>query len=444
MATIFCCTRAGFAADYLVGDTDGALAPADFAWQTLRAGDRVVLRPGNYSDTILISARGTQKDPVVVGAAPGTVLRCSVVLSGAQHVVLDGLTIEDARGGGVVLTGQSSGNRILRSTVRRCGLGILFKDGTGSANTVEDCLIEANLTNGIAVDRFNASPSGANALVGNIVSRNGYHGIDLNGSHYRVERNRVAGNGSRIAGTSGIHVYARDRAEGTGRHNLIRANIVSGQRETTGQDGNGIQVDTWCDDNEVTFNAAFGNCGAGIHLYDASANRVSNNTVVGNMVDCDSGHVLRGELVVASDEVRRLDHAHRNLLVNNIAVATRPRTAAMAIHRTITDAPGVFAGNILWRTGPGPLWTWAGREGVEIAPWNRLRPGSPAWDALDRSVDPDLGQLVPTAELPASRAFRPRRGPAFGGFAGLPSAGQTDLAGGRTVPGLTGALMPAG
>jgi len=94
------------------------------------------------------------------------------------------------------------------------------------------------------------------------VYRNGMHGMEINGNRYIIEHNIVWENGIGLSGTSGIHIFAKDKQQGTGQFNIIRYNTISGQKETDGQDGNGIQLDEWCDNNQIYFNVTFANDGA--------------------------------------------------------------------------------------------------------------------------------------------------------------------------------------
>lgn len=422
---------------YEVGEGSEYRDPASFAWSQLRPGDRVHIRDGSYANRIIIGAHGTEAAPIEITSDKQAILSTSLILDGARFVILSDLQVAGAEGAGFVLSHGARQNTLRRVSVRKSGLGVLIMDGAGPGNVVERGTFVENITHGIAVDRVNATKSLPGVFRDNFVSGNGYHGIDIYGSYYRVERNRVSGNGGGIAGTSGIHVFARDRFSGYGSHNLVRGNAISGQIETTGRDGNGIQLDTWCDHNEVVFNLAFGNDGPGVNLYDASLNLVTNNTLVGNMQRADSAHLLRGELVIASDEELQLDHARNNIVANNLIVVTDVAAAGFAIHRSIQGAPAAFSGNLIWRTGPGPIAIWAGQAIDSIDAWNRRRPGY-----LDRRADPGFDLTIGSKSRPPSVAFRPSSNAVLAGFRGLPAAGARDLQNTATQPGLTGALMP--
>ena len=112
------------------------------------------------------------------------------------------------------------------------GLGIWIGDGAGAGHRITGNILDRNATHGIAVDVINAPPDDPSYILANTVTGNGIHGMEINGSGYVIEGNRVSGNGVAMSGTSGIHVYARDAAQDAGDRNAIRYNIVTDQRET--------------------------------------------------------------------------------------------------------------------------------------------------------------------------------------------------------------------
>lgn len=259
---------------------------------------------------------------------------------------------------------------------------------------------------------------------------NGIHGMEINGSGYVVEGNRVSGNGVGMSGTSGIHVYAKDAAQDAGDRNTIRYNIVTGQKETTGQDGNGIQIDQWCDDNIVAFNVAADNDGAGINLFDAGSNTVVNNTTTGNMRDSGGKHVYRGEIVLASDYTKQVDRTSNNRVINNIAYATRPNVAAIVVEATTTDNNNAIGPNFLGSAVGAPLYRWGNQatgDGTSL-PLNGQGPDLTGTPAFRDPASPMTGGLALTAAparagIPlgatrdiAGRAYAPGEAPTFGAY----------------------------
>ena len=308
-----------------VGAGAGVRDPGQVPWDTLQPGDRVLLRAGTYAGPIVITAKGALGAPIVIEGAgrEATIVKASIVLEGAQHVVVRNLTVRKASYPGIIVRNGAAFTTVDGVTVEHSGLGYWIGDGAGAGHKLLNSTMRDNKTHGAAIDVINAAPGQETLIAGNLIERNGYHGIELNGNHYIIEGNRVRDNGLLLSGTSGIHVYAKDPGQDAGKHNVIRFNQVSGQKETDGQDGNGIQLDQWCDDNAVYFNVAWGNDGAGIAIFDAAHNRVFNNTLTENMLDSGGKHAYKAELVVASDYTKKVDHAHGNILRNNLLVTRR-------------------------------------------------------------------------------------------------------------------------
>ena len=362
---------------------------SDVPFASLGPGSSVLIRGGTFSGPVFIASRGSAGAPVTVMAVAGTapMLTDSVVFENAAYVTLVGLTVRGAKNSGVIIRRGSSHVTVSGSTVAESGLGIWIGDGAGAGHRITGNTLDRNATHGLAVDVVNAPPDDPSYILANTVTGNGIHGMEINGSGYVVEGNRVSGNGAAMSGTSGIHVYARDAAQDAGDRNTIRYNIVTDQRETTGQDGNGIQIDQWCDGNAIAFNVAAGNDGAGINLFDAAANVVANNTVAGNMRDSGGRHVYRGEIVLASDYTRAIDRTAGNRVLNNIALATRPGVAAIVVEATTTDDGNAIGPNFLGSTAGGPLYRW-GRTSTDDGTTLPLNAKAPDLAGTPRFVDP--------------------------------------------------------
>lgn len=348
-------------------ETVADLAAVPFAG--LEPGSEVIVRAGTYRYPVVITSRGTAERPVRIAAEPGArpLLTYSVVIERADHVVVEGLTVSGAEHSGFILRDGSAHVTLKGSTVERSGLGIWIGAGAGSGLRIGGNTLRDNRTDGIAVDVVNASPDDPSVISGNTITGNGIHGIELNGSGFVVEGNRVSGNGVTMSGTSGIHVYAKDAAQDAGDRNLIRYNLVTGQRESDGQDGNGIQLDRFCDDNVVAFNVASGNDGAGINLFDASRNLVANNTLYANMRDAGGRHAYKGEIVLASDYTQAAERARDNRILNNLVVATGSGVAAIAVEADAARGDNRLGPNLLHHTAGAPLYWIAGRLSADGA-----------------------------------------------------------------------------
>ncbi len=388
--------------DVGTGGTFGSLATVP--WATLRPGDEVVLRPGAYSLPTVITARGTAERPIVVRGGPGVSIRTSIVMEGARHVRLEGLLIERARHSGVILRRGAAFITVSGCTVRQCGLGLWIGDGAGGGHRFLDNFLHDNQTHGVAIDVINAAVGEETLIAGNRIARNVMHGIEINGNRYIVENNLVWDNGHGLSGTSGIHTFAKDARQDAGKDNIIRYNVVWGQKETTGQDGNGIQLDQWCDRNQVYFNLCFGNDGAGIVLFDAAQNRVDNNTLYDNMRDSGGRHAYKADLVLASDFTKNVDHVFDNVLRNNLVVTRRPANACVYVDPFAARRTRDMTGNLYFHAGQGTTFVWNAVRLANLAAWNAAKPGGP-----DLSADPMLADTQRLASDPPDPAgLRPR------------------------------------
>ncbi|MDP4021770.1 right-handed parallel beta-helix repeat-containing protein [Methylobacterium sp. NEAU 140] len=407
---------------------------SDVPFAALGPGSSVLIRGGSHADPVFVAARGTAQAPVKVGAVSGTapVLSNSVVFEGAAYVTVSGLTVRGAVNSGFIIRRGSHHVSVTASTVQDSGLGIWIGDGAGPGHKITGNTLERNKTHGVAIDVINAPPEDPSYILANTVTGNGIHGMEINGSGYVVEGNRVSGNGVAMSGTSGIHVYAKDAAQDAGDRNTIRYNIVTDQRETTGQDGNGIQIDQWCDGNTVAFNVAADNDGAGINLFDAGANTVVNNTVTGNMRDSGGRHVYRGEIVLASDYTKRVDRTSENRVLNNIAYATRPGVSAIVVEATTVDNRNAIGPNFLGTRTGAPLYRWGAKatdDGASLPLGGRgpdltgapafLDPARPMAGGLALTAAPARAgvPLGATRDI-AGRPYGPGEAPTFGAYRG--------------------------
>jgi len=174
-------------------------------------------------------------------------------------------------------------------------------------------VIRNNKGNGIAVSLVNLQEGDESIFDLNIIKDNDTHGIELSGNHYIVTRNTISGNGRVTPGTSGIHCYAGgfqgSAFVDAGSFNLIEGNVCTDQRCPT-TDGNGIQADQACHDNQILNNLSYNNDGGGIVLFDAWNNTMKDNICFSNARDPARSHPYKGELVL---------HADNNKTYNNVA-----------------------------------------------------------------------------------------------------------------------------
>jgi len=219
--------------------------------------------------------------------------------------------------------------------------------------------VEDSATNGIGVDGVNALASDRTLIQDNTVLRSGHHGMEIRGSNYQIEHNTVAYSGLSLAGTSGIHVFSFSAADDAGDGNLIRYNLTHHNLDSLAHDGNGIQIDQWCDNNVVAFNVSWQNDGAGIIVFDGNGNKVYGNTVGGNGLDPGGTHLAWGEIIVNGEG--NAGRPANNLVYDNVAVSTSDNVAAIFVDGwAVARGSNRIGPNLLFNTAPGGLvlrWT---------------------------------------------------------------------------------------
>ena len=339
--------------------------------ESITPGAHILMHAGHYTSPIVIPLSGTAAAPIIIEGQGVQDLDGPIVLDGAAFVVLRHLHIASARDAGIILRHGTHDVTVDFNTIDHPRLGIWIGDGAGDRNLIADNIITGAATHGIAVDRVNAAPDRSTGIARNHIQDSGIHGIELSGNNYVVERNIVSGSGRLSSGASGIHVFAQHAGQGFGLHNAIRDNISFGNHDTSAQDGNGIQIDQWCDDNTVTGNLVTGNDGAGISVFDAARAYIAHNTLFGNMRDPASSHRHRGELVFATDDTHTEDNTRDAKAEANIIAATGPGVAAILVDIPTARHPPHFDNNLLSGT---PIARWSGRQITDLAAWNALAP----------------------------------------------------------------------
>lgn len=409
-----------------------ALRVSQMDWRRgIAAGDTINIQGGTYTGTLNLSLRGTATHPITLRAVAGQtpILHGNLSLSSSAHVIISGLTIRRSRQAGLAIRNGSHHITVRNNTIEDTGLGIWI--GTGAANGVliEHNTIARNRTHGIAIDKADAGAQPATVRYNRIFD-NLHHGVEINGNHFIVEDNEIFRNGSGLPGTSGIHCYAQDATEAMGRHNIIRRNMVWGQRDKAGPDGNGIQLDRWADYNHVHHNIVRDNDGAGIHVFHAAHNTISSNTLVRNMKDEAHSHeaALKGDLVIVDDRELppRTDVIHAD---NNLIVSRHVGVVPLVID-VVRSKSMRFANNQLYHENGRPRIRIGQQELSSVDEIRRLAPGAsgnrfapPAFHLLPPKRQGDFvplpaAGLNPPGALAADGSFVIR---AVGGVQGKPN-----------------------
>lgn len=364
-------------------------------WSLIRPGDVIILRgnEGTYKESMTISVQGTESAPVTIRAADGEtpVIEGSIVIKNSAYVMVQGITVTKSPYGGIIISNGSHHITVSGCSIYGNALGIWIGDNAGMQNVITGNKVYNNTTHGIAVDRVNCAAGKETVISANRVYGNGHHGIEIYASYYIVEGNEVFENGYATQGTSGIHVYSAGPQENTGDYNIIRYNISYRNKENNGPDGNGIQLDQWCDYNQVYYNLCFENDGAGISVYDSANSVIYNNTLIGNMIDPGKSHPFKGELYLASDP--NVNWAKNVTVVNNILYATRTSVPPIAVYSPVSSNPLSIGNNLLFHAAGDILFYWGGQTGKDIATWNRYATGG----GDDMAGDPKFVSLTGTA-----------------------------------------------
>ncbi len=400
-------------------------------WSQIKPGDVVQLKgsEGVYQEPFVIAVKGTSAATVKITSVPGEtpVIENSILVVKSEYVEISNLTVTKSQYAGIIIKDGSNHITVSNCSVHDNSLGIWFGEQAGCSNLIVGNQIYNNSTHGVAVDLVNCSSGTETIISSNTVYGNGHHGIEIMGNYYIIEGNVVYQNGSASPGTSGIHIYSRSAQDNSGDYNIIRYNVSFQNKESNGPDGNGIQLDQWCDYNEVYYNICFENDGAGISIYDSSNSKVYNNTLIGNMVDPGGTHPFKAELYLASDVPNNVNHVKNVTVVNNILVATRPSTPAIALYSPATSNPQTIGHNLLYHTAGDIIYFWDGKTGRDISSWNQLAAGG----GDDIVGDPQFVSLQGTTPSQVSDLALKSTSPAIDKGINM---GQTRDLSGNTVP----------
>jgi parallel beta-helix repeat protein len=331
-----------------------------------------------WAGSITVTGSGTAKLPIVLGsygtgAAPA--IRGSVVFQGASYVALTGFTVESSFAA-VIIEQSSSHIEIAGNTLIDSPVGLDITSDAGGANLIEGNAIYGNSMLGVSVSAMNAADT-PTVIVGNDVSQNASHGIEVSGMGYTIENNYISQNGALVPGSSGVHTYATSAGSNAGSYNTIRYNVLIGNIDSVAQDGNGVELDQYTHNDTVYGNYASGNDGAGIVLFDSADNVVQDNTLIGNAVDSGKTHQAKAELLLAG--VLNLTQA--NLIQNNSGFSSNASGSAVIVYKQSGGTPQTFLYNLFGRYGAGEIYYNAGRTGTAASTWNGLTGGDDAFGA---------------------------------------------------------------
>ncbi len=379
-------------------------------WQSLSKVASIDFTPGTHiyfkrgsvwiDEYLVITVQGTESAPIVYGAyGSGNLPKLqngSIVLSGTQYAVLRDFEITGSPYAGIIIRNGTHHAEISSNILHDNAGGIWMGSDPGMNNHISKNIIYLNQGHGIAVNTVFCTPGNETVISYNEIYSNTWHGIELSGNYHIVEGNIVYGNGASpdgtddIVGHSGIHLFSRfhkDEPDTGGDHNIIRNNIVHDtyDRNDNATDGNGIQMDMWCDDNQVYNNVTYHNDGPGITVFGGSRNQIYNNTLYDNGLHLGYRWAKAQLMIGSSEEVT----ASSNLITNNIAFSVNKDTFAVFIDDTSQALHNVFAANLYFNVAGGNLVGRGSDGAISLSQWNQM-----AW-ANDQEGDPIF--LSPTA-----------------------------------------------
>jgi parallel beta-helix repeat protein len=340
--------------------------------------------------------KGTAQSPITLRAASGQtpVIEGSIDIQQSEYVIVEGITVANSQYAGIMIRKGSNNITITQCTVKNNSLGIWISDGAGMENKINTNKVFSNGAHGIVADKVNCISGKETVISENMIYSNQVHGIEINANYYIIEKNEIFANGIGSPGTSGIHLWSSNAEEPTGDNNIIRYNICYGNKEPNGPDGNGIQLDMWCDYNQVYYNVCYNNDGAGIAVFDSAESAIFNNTLFNNGLNKNSSHLLKGEIFLATHSAETTDHVTNVTVKNNIIVSNRENILAIAVDTPTSDNSLSIGNNLLYNTKGGNLFVWGKVSGTDIKQWNELSGG-----ANDISHNPVFASAVPSAIL---------------------------------------------
>jgi hypothetical protein len=434
-----------------------------YNWSAIAPGDVVQLMPDAQGSGWLSRlqgaaalsidlARGTAQQHITVVAVNGAKLLQGVNVSRSQFLDLIALDVSEnrsANGAGssaITIQGGSSDISVQASRIHHAtehGVNVTSTAGP-RVSIGPNNGIYSNQFAGVAVHASGATlVNGMSAIssqvYGNLIGANGLHGVDVEASYWRVSYNQVMVNGLNSGGSSGVHLFSRtDQAGPDCDFNEVSYNHISGQRDSTLSDGNGIQSDHFCDRNLIAFNVVWGNAGAGVSLIAGRGNIVALNTLYNNAADQNraSTPALRGELIVASwadfcwngyiDPASCKVPAGRasgNLIMDNLIQSNQAAVPAMLFNADAIDASrgnvqSVYP-NLMFNNMGGANLRWGARSYTNAGDIDRVI-GLSAMGGGTLVEPPAF--VDPANPGPATQGLRLRTKPSLAGWAigGLP------------------------
>ena len=344
------------------------------SWSSVHfsAGNTYLQAAGTtYTSNITVTAQGSARSSITIGAygtGAAPVVHGIVAFNNAVYATFSGFTVTGSTSAGMLIEGGAHNITISGDTVTgNAGIGIWIGAAAGGGNVIQNSTITLNGSDGIAINDVGSS-SAESYITANNISNNGQHGIELDGNYFTVSRNNTDGNGTATSGCSGIHLYASSTTDGYGNYNVITDNVSVGNIDTTALDGNGIELDQWTHNNQVTGNFSYDNDGAGIVLYDSRSNVINGNETFDNELDPGQSHTVRGELVMITSS----NLTTGNTIENNILLSASTNSQAVFLDGASSTGGNGFTSNVLESLVGAAIYDWAGNIGNTLSFWQNV------------------------------------------------------------------------
>jgi parallel beta-helix repeat protein len=298
------------------------------------AGDSVLVRAGTYAGTSVNPANsGTAGSPIRFSANPGVLISGGTrafALSSDSYITISGFTITGTSQYGISVSG---------------GSGVVLSNNTV---TLAGHPVSGQIAAGISVSNL-----AGGRISGNVTHDNSDHGIYLAGSTTGVT----------VAGNTSYHNAEQYQRNANGINVTAPGNTIVGNVTYANEDS-GINIYPGANNSVVAGNLTYGNGDHGIDDYNVTGGRITGNTVVGNCTDGINVEGTSGSYVIEN-----------NVAVNNATGAI--------INPTPISPPGAYTNNcnrrtgnigvwdsapatttadynLVWQTGAGDEYTWAG------------------------------------------------------------------------------------
>jgi len=367
--------------DNAAGTQSAPLATLQAAANKVKAGDTVIVQPGQYAGFVLgwdYDQSGTAGAPITFKGMPGATITSrnnktpdGIDLEGASYITIDGFTINNADGS------------IQRAGIRAIGdSNVLIQNNYTTQNGTWG--IYTSHTTDVTIQNNTSSYNN------NTTSTWNHHGIYVSNSAVRpiVRNNVVFGNIG-----NGIHFNGDASQGGDG---VVTGALVEGNIVYDNGTGGGSAIN--CDgisNSIIRNNLLYNNHRKGIALYQIDAatgsqnNVVENNTVIQaadgagamNVLDGSTGNRIRNNIFLGGEGSWNLDDSSLPGLVSDYNVVDKAATAGADQHSVTGTTPAQLfvnpsAGDFHLAAGSPAIGKGIASQDVQVDGDGNVRPAS--------------------------------------------------------------------